>query len=399
MFKELIKNIIQGKSYCAAEHTYVQQKPQINFLLLKKYKSEFIVEKKGIYREVNDLFQFLKKQQHLFLIINNEQVLTKSVAGKLDTSKAVQTAFPNLNSNDFYYESYHNDTDTFISICRKTYVDGIIRQYKKAKINIINFSLDNLSSANLLPYINKSKLYTSNAVLSIKNKELINIKETKIEIENIYTINDLEINSSYILSLGGILSYYTGIHITQKSFDEKVSELQNRFNQIKFFDLGLKIGLGFIFTLLLFNFLIFSTYRKKINFLKNEVVVNENYKGNLMSLKNEVVKKKQIVEKITDSKSSKVSKYLDRIGASIPEKILLKQINYQPPLKNVKNGKEIRYQIKLITISGESLDGTMFSGWISSLEQEKWINDITLVKYGTGKKTITEFQLKITLSE
>jgi len=91
--------------------------------------------------------------------------------------------------------------------------------------------------------------------------------------------------------------------------------------------------------------------------------------------------------------------YLDKIGASIPNKVLLNQLNYQPFLKNIKKGKEIRYQSQKIFIEGKSLDGAIFSEWISSLEQEKWIDKISVVNYGIGKKTITEFQLNITLAK
>ncbi len=394
-----IKNSIQGKLYCAVEYISVQQKPQINFLFLKKRKSEFVIDKKGFCIEINDLFKFFKKIQHLFLIINNEQVLTKSVVGKLDALKAVQTAFPNLNSNDFYYETYQNETDTFISICRKDYVDSIIKQYEDANLNIIDFSLGNLIGTQLLPFVDEKELYTSNAFLSINNNELIDIKSTEAEFQKDYTINDLEINNNYVLGLAGILSYYTNQTFTQRSFIEKTAELKNKFTQIKTFDLGLKIGLAFIFTLLLVNFIIFTNYRDKINVLKSEIEVNENYKNNLLSLKEVVEKKKKIVDEITASESSKVSLYLDKIGASIPSKILLNEMNYQPLLKNVKNGKEILYQAQQIIIKGKSFDGIAFSKWISFLEQKNWIDVVTLVKYGTGKKTITEFQLKITLSE
>lgn len=399
MLKKVIRNIIQGKLYCAVEHSIIQQKMQINYLFLKKRKSEFIVEKKGICIVYSDLFKFFKKNQHLFLIINNEQVLTKSIIGKHNSQKAVQIAFPNLNRDDFYYEAYQNETNTFVSICRKEYVDGIIKQYEEANLNVIDFSLGNLTGIQLLSFVDEKEIHTSNAILSIKNNELTNIKRAEEEFQKIYTINDLEVDNNSVLGLGGVLSYYTGQILTQKSFSEKINLLQENFKQKINFDLGLKASLSFIFILLLFNFLIFSNYRDKINIINSEIEVNENYKGNLLSLKEEVDKKKKIIDEITSSETSKVSLYLDKIGASIPNKILLNQIYYQPLLKNIKKDKEIQYQSKQILIKGESTNGAVFSKWVTSLEKENWIKTITLVNYGTGKKTTTEFKLKITLLE
>jgi len=378
MLKELFENITYGKLFCAVEHTVVQQKKQINFLLLQKQKNEFVIKNNGICFELSDLFKIFNKKQHLFLIVNDKQVLSKIVNGKLEPKKAIQSAFPNLNSNDFYCETYQNEVDTIVSICRKTYIDDIIEKYEKLNLNIIDFSLGNLVVTQLLNYLNIEKIYSSNTALSIKNRTLVDIHKTEKKYSENYIINDLEVNSNSVLGLGGILSYYTGQNITRKNFDKKILELQNRYQQIKIFDLGLKTALGFIFSLLFFNFLIFNYYRDKINVIGSEIQVNENYKNNLLSLKEEVDKKKKIVDEIASSETSKVSLFLDEIGNSTPNTVLLKQVIYQPLIKSIKRDKVIQYQSYQILIVGKSTNGDVFSEWITSLEQEKWIKSITL---------------------
>ncbi len=74
-------------------------------------------------------------------------------------------------------------------------------------------------------------------------------------------------------------------------------------------------------------------------------------------------------------------------------------MNFQPLFKNIKKDAEIQYQNQQILVKGLSFNDDVFSKWKSSLEQEKWIKSITLLNYGTGKKTTTEFQIKITLEE
>ena len=186
------------------------------------------------------------------MIVNDKQVLSKIVNGKLEPKKAIQSAFPNLNSNDFYCETYQNEMDTIVSICRKTYIDNIIEKYDKINLSIIDFSLGNLVVTQLLSYLDIEKIYSSNTVLSIKDRTLVDIHKTEKKYSENYIINDLEINSNSVLGLGGILSYYTGQNITRKNFDKKILELQNRYQQIKIFDLGLKTALGFIFSFAVF---------------------------------------------------------------------------------------------------------------------------------------------------
>lgn len=397
MIKNVQNNLTYGKLFCAVEYTITQQNSQINFLTLKKQKGEFIIEEERNFSELTDLFKFLRKDQHLFLIINNEQVLTKSVKGKLDHQKAVLAAFPNLNSNDFYYESYQNDHDTFVSICRISYVDDMIEIYEKANLSIIGFTLGNIIVSQVLPYINQSEIQTSNAFLSLNNQKIIDIKKDENIHEQYYDINDLKIKGSSILCLSGILNYYTNQPLTQKSFDDKINLLHENFKQKRIFDLGLKVGLGFIFTLLLVNFLIFSNYRDKNSVFRNEIELNESLKENFLVLKNKVDKKEKIVNEISNSSNSKVSSYLDKLGATVPNSVLLTQIHYQPLLKSVKKEKEIRYNQDKILVKGFTTKGDDFSKWIASLEKEKWIQSVTVLNYGTGKKTKIEFSFKISL--
>ncbi len=173
MFKLLLKNIIFKKVYCTVEHTTLDQDSQINLLLLKKQREEFIIEKEVTKAKIDQIFKYLKKKQHMFLIVNDEQVLSKKIKGKLYDHKAVYSAFPNLNIDDFYHEYYHSEQHTFVSICRKEYIDKIIEQYKAANYYIIDFSLGNLNSTQLLSFVDNSELYTSNAKLSFKNKKLV----------------------------------------------------------------------------------------------------------------------------------------------------------------------------------------------------------------------------------
>lgn len=399
MIKNVQNNITYGKLFSAVEHVVTQQNPQINFLTFKRQKGEFVIEGEGNFSELTELSKFLKRGQHLFLIVNNEHVLSKSVNGKLDNQKAIHSAFPNLNTTEFYYESYQNESDTLVSICRKEYVDKIILKYKKRKINIIGFSLGNLIGTQLLPYLDVDEIHTSNATLTIKNKVLIDILKTEEELHKLYTINDLEVNNNSVLGLGGILSYYTNQSLTQKNFIDKINLLQNNFKQKRIFDLGLKFGLGFIFTLLLMNFLVFSNYQDKINVLTAEIAVNENSKEKFLDLKDKVDKKKKIVDEISNSTNSKVSSYLDNIGATVPKTVLLSQVHYQPLLKNIKKENKIKYDKDEIFVNGFASKGGDFSKWIASLEKEEWIQTITVLNYGTGKKSNTEFSFKISLRE
>ena len=144
------------------------------------------------------------------------------------------------------------------------------------------------------------------------------------------------------------------------------------------------------------SFLFFSSYTSKINTLTDQLNVNETYKSTILKLSDDVQKKERLINDFSLT-SSKSSWYIDRIGISVPPSILLSNIQFQPLTKSIKKDKEIIIHEHLITIKGKSSNSNDFSNWISELEQKEWIQKVIIQGYGTGKKTITQFELLITI--
>lgn len=395
---KLFKNIVFGKLYCGIEHSIVEGKHSLNYLLLKKQKQEFSLEKEGSSANITEFKKLLKKEQPVFVIINNEHVITKTLPNKIEPQKAVQSAFPNLDINDFYYEVHSTKENIFVSICRREYADGLISEYEAVSIHVIDFSLGSLISTQILPYIEDAKICTSNSQLIIKNKEITEIIKTDAPTNETYFINDLEIKGASINCLSGILCYYTEISKTKGSFAVLKNKLRADFIQKQLFNLGLRAALGIIFIVLLSNFLIFSNYRDKINILNIEIEIGENNKVKLFALKNEVDKKEKIINEISMVEGSKLSMYFDIIGATIPKTMQLDKLSYQPLTKKIKNKKQIIYSKEVIIIKGVTLKSNDFSNWITVLEKEKWIKSILVLSYGIGKQKSSEFEIKITMN-
>ena len=387
-----------GNLYCGVEHAFIDGNEKINALLLEKKKNEFLIENKYECNTITELSDQLQKGQHLFLILNNEKILFKIIDGVFDGQKAIISAFPNLKIDAFYYEVLHSITQTFIAICRKDYVDGLLKEYHKSNLHIVGFSFGNLMGSQLNSYVNNLSLHSSNAIISFEDDQLSNIEKSGNGLHDSYSINGLEINNTTILPLAGILSYYTQRKTTDANFESLNKELSNNFNQKRIFDSGLKVSLSFIFILLLISFLFFSHYTSNIEMLSTELEINKSFKKSIAELVDEVDKKERLVTNFSLT-SSKASWYVDQIGISIPATIVLSEIRYQPLVKSIKIEKEITFQEHSIIIKGKSGNSKIFSKWVSELEQQQWIEKVTIQEYGTGKKITTAFEILIQIKK
>ncbi|MCF6347030.1 MAG: hypothetical protein L3J20_01860 [Flavobacteriaceae bacterium] len=398
-----------GHLFCGIEHTIIDGKENLNVLILRKKKGELLIENTFECDKIVKLNDQLQKGQHLFLIINDEQVLFKVLKGVNDsTQKVIALAFPNLKIEDFYYEICASSDITFIAICRKEYIDSILKEYNALGLNVINFSLGNLIGSQLSSYVNNSAINSSNARLAFLENSISNIEKLENNSLTKYTINGLKLTNKLVLPLAGIIAYYTNQETTVSNFKRLNNELSDNFKYKRVFDLGLKVGLSIVFVLLLVSFLFFSYYATEINSLNNEVELNKTNKNSFVKLADEVEKKERLVTNFSLS-SSRSSWYLDQIAEALPHAIILSEIQFQPLEKSInpdpdsyrdyREEKQIVIQEYIIIIKGKSNSSNDFSSWINKLEQQNWIKKVMIQEYGTGKKTATAFELKIELNK
>lgn len=379
-----------GHTFCAIEHGV---NGAFYLLQLQKKKKELVISKQESFLNQETLLTNLKGQKHVFLIVNNEQVLSKSIDFvNSSEERVVKTAFPNIGLQDFYYQTYQSTTSSQVAICRKEVLDKIIKEYLEKGISIIDFSLGNLEIKSLLPYVENRGLSTSNAEITLENKEIVNIDKGNQKTEA-YQINGLEIQHESTLALAGVISYYSNTNKETKNTFQK--NLEKEYQQKRFFALGLKFSLGFLFAILLINFLVFSSYREEVFNLETELTLNETYKKQLIRLNDVVTKKKKLVESITSASNSKVIWYFDQISETVPKTLLLSEVNYQPIKRTIKEDKQIQFQKDQIDVKGVSRNDTDLTEWIEVLRQLDWIEKISFVNYGKGKTKRTSFDFVI----
>lgn len=379
-----------GHSFCTVEHAY---KTSFQVLEVIKKRKELVISKQENHYSQKAVLESLKNRKHLFLILNNEQILSKNIpTANISEDKLVKTAFPTIILQDFYVEILKNNTTSFIAICRKNVIDTLIQEYAAKGICVIDFSLGNLAIKNVQSYIQKSQISTSNACIILEDNKIDTI-EIKTPIQEIYHINGLEVPSKFILGFAGILSYYSNEINTYSSTLKK--RLTNIYKQQRFFSLGLKYSLGFLFIVLLINFLVFSNYQKKVSKLQTELSINETYKMQLTRLREIVAKKKKIVKSLTSASNSKVIWYVDEISKTVPSSLYLDEINYQPLEKPIKDEKPIVFKNDEITVKGISRNDEDLIAWKSSLEKQTWVEQISFINYGKGKSKKTSFDFII----
>jgi Tfp pilus assembly protein PilN len=389
----LLQELTYGKQYTAVEHA---ENGVFQILQLTKKKNEFVISKQIKASSLKSVLSELKGEKHLFLIVNDGQVLSKKITTTTSNQNSIlRAAFPSIAISDFYFEIYKNHQESFVMVSRKETIDNLIASYEKAGNSVIDFSLGNLVVKNLQTLVSNKEICTSNAIINFGTKEITTIEKETISNES-YRINDLEVPNTAVLPLAGIIGYYS------KNTSSSISKiLKEKYLQKRFFDVGLKTGLGFLLGILLINFLFFSSYREKVGNLTGEVQLSATYKSQLNKLQKDINQKKRLVKSVNATSHAKLSQYIEVIGSTVPNTILLTQMKYQPINGVLKVEKELLFDRYKIVVSGTSKENEKFSNWMAVLEQTTWIENVSILQYGKGKRntSVAKFEFIISINE
>lgn len=385
-----------GSHFCGVEHGTQNGQETIYTTILKKTKNNIAFDKTFKEIALTKIISKLYKKKAVFLIVNNDNVLTKHIENSQSESlKLAYHAFPNINLDDFFYEVISQGNRHWVSICRKEYIEKLVLDYKAHEIYIINISLGNTIATSISCFLNDASIVTSNACISMDSDAVTSIEKKNIEDTILYDVNGLQTSNYQLLSLAAALDIILESFHPATNFGVLKQSLKNDYKQSRFYAVFMKFGLVFILTGLLINFFVFNHYFETVNSLQQTSQLNQTTKQKLLELSESVNKSQKMVDDMLENSSSKSSFYVNIIIQGLPNSILLTELNYQPLLKRIKIGQSIETEINTLLISGESNHSSSFSKWISDLEAVDWIQKVEILNYEDASTLVSNFSLKL----
>ena len=397
MLKPIQTYFEYGNLFCGIEHTTQKGKDVVFITTLKKTKKALDVENTHQISSFEEIISCIAKKQHISLVINNDHVLSKQIeAIEVDNLKLAYNAFPNINLDDFYYEIIHQQNKRFVTICRKSYVEELLKKYSSHGYFVINISLGNDMVFAIQDFIkNEAEVITSNAAVFFDNQDITSIKKIDVEDYVKYDFSGLEVTNNFVLSTSSALNTLLNNVNVATNFDDLKLSLLKTHKQYRFFNVFLKFGLISILVALLINFLVFNHYYNEVKILEQTSQFNNNTKQKMIKLSDDVTKSQKMVEDMLKSNASKSSYYVNAIMQSLPNSILLSELNYQPLSKRIKAGEPIIIDRKNLLIGGQSNHSESFSKWLVNVENMPWVEAVTILNYEDASKSNSRFLLKL----
>lgn len=399
MLDTLSRNIIYGKTHYAIEH--IGEDESILILQVKDQKGELNITETTTVDTIDKVKEQLSKLKSAHLIINNNQVLQKTVIS--DTTRAdielLNSAFSNIDVKVFYYEIVRSAGKAFVSICRKEYVHSLIQSYRDKNVFITAWSLGNSPLDSLIPMLDgQGTIVTASSAVAYKNgyKDAIHHNANHQDVQASFQIDGLEVQGNQMNALGAVLRNLGGVDEDRycSNYNEDQEDKQSLFKQHRFYELGLPAAVGILLLVFLVNFLFYNYYYQEVSVL-GEISESNTLQKELLVKKDGIVDQKQkLFEDVIESSSSSSSFYIDQVVQEMPQTISLEQLQYHPLLKKIRKGKSIALENDIISISGVAKVNSDISYWISIIEDKDFVNKVS-IKNLENKGSNTLFTIEV----
>ncbi len=390
----------KGNTFHGLEVYQLDNIVKFHLLTMAKKKGELVIENSQGFDQLDELPKLAKISVPICLVYNTKGVITKQTVPKSsfgDKTAAVAQIFPGLNFENFYFQISKLNDIAYVCVAKKQELDGYLVRLKEMKFRVTGLSMGVCSLSHIMGYLKDGSIITNTGKVNVKEGHDTNLTTTYST--STYNINGLLVKNTEILPFSAVIGFLKGERSVTSNFDMAIENLQSEFKNHRAFDILLRSSLVFILLLLLSNFLFFNFYFNKVRSSKENLVVENVNKKNLITVRERVVEKEKKVDAVLSLSNSKTSFYLDKIGLSVPKSILLTELLYQPLSKSVQESKPIELDENKIMVMGTSMNSESFSRWIIHLESFKWVESVETMDYDYENKSTSSFKIRISVAK
>lgn len=390
----ILDTFIASNTFCAFELFSKAGNVCVSFIKVKKNGSSLRVEKQQVF-EKEDEFRATSLNAPAIVILNTDNVLVKEIEVQEPNEKKILfKAFPNVKSDDFYYEIWLHKQRAVVAIVRKEYLDKVIGSYKNLKIAGVFLGINAVSNLEGLEL--PETFLTNTHRLSLSNNAILSFDKNTKTVER-YTINGIELESKYLNAFGGILQMFT-TKKTSGSLTILDTEIHENFKQEAFFRKGLSVGVVMILGLLIVNFFLFNHYYDNVQQQESMAQSTAIENQIIHRLQKQIKEKEGQIKNFEDNGNRPVANYLNDIASGVPKSILLEEFTVNPLVKKVKQEELIRVEEGQAIIKGVTLNTAAFTGWIKTLQSYRFIKQAKIISFSSNESGGNAFSILILLS-
>lgn len=399
--KWIPKKYLVKSEICSVEVAFSDNGTVFYYTHLKNKNNKLEV----VYTNTSEKLEFPKSIEKnkipVLIIANGKGVVLKKISlsenNEQNFEELIRANLPTINTADFFVQLYKASSNTaFIALCRKEQINSVLEELKNKKIEVANVLIGATVITGLKPlWSDFNSIPTTFHTVELTNGNVDTITTAANEISKV-KIEDIDLDSLNTLGFAGGLSYLTQQKISETDSLELL-DIENKHKEKNKFSVLMIACVAIAFLLAITNVVFYTSYFDKNNKLETELSVYQGKYEQINQLLSDYQQKKGLIENAGILNRNKLSEFADKIGATIPQEVVLTELYFNP--KNDTEESEdslIVFYNKQMILKGNCNKSMIINDWVNVLKMQKFIKEVSLEKFSYNNEGILpNFEIKI----
>jgi Tfp pilus assembly protein PilN len=399
---EFLQQLITGNRFGGLEVEILPEGLRFHFVVLKRNKKTFLIEKQGAGLDSLDLLvKEIGKEIPVALCITGKGVLYRRIPFNPDATEAnlLSRVLPNASASQFFMQQQMaREEEQYLSLLRRETALDILQKLAP-HLTITSCHAGPLVLAGLKSVLptETETILSSRYGLSFEGEWLRDIVAITADEETSLEINDQEISRACLIALAAAHTAFSETYVSGMQHIVELEKSKEEFLEKKKFGFYAKCLLASALLVLLGNYFIFSHYWEQQSMLEEKLSLNGSAYKEVKELETELASKSTFLKASGFTSSIPYSYCADRLAACMPEEIQLHTINLAPK-HHFSESDTIGFDRGTIEVSGACRESVVLNSWIQLIQKQDWVESAVLVSYVQNKSALPgEFSLLIKL--
>ncbi len=374
-------------SVCGVECIFDEAGVSYHYCVLQIRKNKVEILTEGITGDITEILAAAKKTSSpISLSVSGKGIIIKKIIfsenDSLQLKNLLQQHLPAIPFNEFYVQFYKNAAGSgHIAVCRKEQTNELITLFKKNKTEVVNIFIGSLvcnALSNLTQGYNR--LTTSITQLELANGFVESVEPMGNAEQVSLTVDGLNISSAQLVSFASGFSYLTR-QANYNSDDPEINSLPlNHSEKIKV-KLLLFVLIAVLFIISGINSVLFFQKYEANNALEIELNLYESKNTEITQLLESYQKKKSLIEQAGIFDDKKISIYADKIAASLPADIVLRELYFNPEEGETEEDSLMDFKQNQLIIKGNCSKSLLLNDWVNVLKSQSFVKSVNLENF------------------
>lgn len=372
---------------CGVECVFGETGITFHYALLQSRKNRIEIAKQGSSADPGEVLAAAKKMSApVCLVLNGKGIMVKKILfgtnDTLDPKELMQQHLPAIQASEFYSQFYKNDHGSgHITLCRKEQLNQLIEQFTKQKAEPADVFIGP-AVCNALALITASynRLTTSTWRLELSSGFLEESYPAGDTDPVNLNIDGLTVAPAQVPAFAAGFAYLTRQQVYSTGNPEVKGLSKQHHESIKV-RMALFFFIAVLFVVSGINSVIFFQKFEENSALEVELNLYESKNSQITKLLEEYQKKKSLIEQAGVFEHKKISVYADKIAASLPQDIVLREMYFNPEDGETQQDSLADFRQNELIIKGNCSKSLLLNDWVNVLKSQSFVRSVNLENY------------------